>query len=215
MIAATGARCRRLDLPRWAEFEQVGCIRYAATELDVRGFESEPVTVVGGANSAGQAALSLAGRGSAVTLIIRGGDLGKRMSEYLADRIRAHPRIQIRTGSTVGALAGDGALSAIGVDDGQGRREQLACRALFCFIGADPVSDWLRGVMKDDAGFVLTDSRLPAGTGPAPLPYQTSTGRVFAVGNLRSGSTKRVATAVGEGSGAVSSVHLALATRGS
>jgi thioredoxin reductase (NADPH) len=213
VLAATGARYRRLRLPRWTEFEHVGCIRYAATELDVRGFEAEPVTVVGGANSAGQAALSLAGRGSLVTLVVRGPDLRTRMSAYLTDRIRAHPRIRVRIGSTVGALSGDGTLSAIGVDDADGCREQLACRALFCFIGADPVADWLRGVATDDAGFVLTDSRLPAVSGATALPYQTSAGRVFAVGDLRSGSTKRVATAVGEGAGAVSSVHLALASR--
>lgn len=211
MIAATGARYRRLALPRWAEFEHTGCIRYAATELDVCGLESEPVTVVGGANSAGQAALSLAGRGSAVTLVVRGPALGRNMSAYLADRIAAHPRIQVRTGSTVGALAGRDTLSSIGVDLIGGGRERLACRALFCFIGADPASAWLSGVATDGAGFVLTDSRLPGGTQTLPLPYQTSVRRVFAVGDLRSGSTKRVATAVGEGASAVSSVHRVLA----
>lgn len=202
VIAATGARYRRLGLPRWAEFEHAGCIRYAATELDVQGFEALPVTVVGGANSAGQAALSLAGRGAAVTLVVRDADLGRRMSAYLADRIRAHARIDVRCGSTVGALDGGRTLSAIAVDDTLGTRADLACRALFCFIGADPASDWLRGVDTDDAGFVRT------GGG---LPYRTSAHRVFAVGDLRAGSTKRVATAVGEGAAAVSSVHQALA----
>ncbi|MEU4223931.1 FAD-dependent oxidoreductase [Nonomuraea sp. NPDC026600] len=212
VIAATGARYRRLDIPQWATFEKSGCIRYAATELDVREFEEQPVTVVGGANSAGQAALSLAARGATVDLIIRGADLGARMSSYLTDRVRAHPRIHVHTSSMVRELAGDDTLASIVVERSGGRRDRLACRALFCFIGADPVSSWLVGVAKDDNGFVLTDSRLPAGSSGMPLPFQTSAPRVFAVGDLRSGSTKRVATAVGEGASAVSSVHAALAS---
>jgi thioredoxin reductase (NADPH) len=164
------------------------------------------VTVVGGANSAGQAALSLAGRGATVNLIVRGTDLGARMSSYLTDRIRAHARIQVHTGSTIRELAGDDTLASIVAERSGGRRDRLACRALFCFIGADPVSGWLDGVAKNHHGFVLTDSR--SGTA---LPFQTSAPRVFAVGDLRAGSTKRVATAVGDGAGAVSSVHAALA----
>lgn len=214
VVAATGARYRRLDVPRWAWFEKSGCIRYAATDLDVRGYEHQPVTVVGGANSAGQAALSLAGRGAAVDLIIRGHDLAAGMSSYLADRIRAHLRIEVHTGSEVRELAGDDALASIVVERQDGRHDRLACRALFCFVGADPVSGWLTGVAKADDGFVLTDGRLPAGpsgSSGTPLPFQTSASRVFAVGDLRSGSTKRVATAVGDGASAVSSVHAALA----
>ena len=203
VIAATGARYRRLDVPRWAEFERNGCIRYSATELDVRGYESQPVTVVGGANSAGQAAMSLAARGCTVHLVLRGADLGARMSAYLADRIRVHPRIEIRTGSALRELGGDDALSSIVVESAGGRRERVDCRSLFCFIGADPESDWLTGVDTDDAGFVRTSG--------GSLPFQTSARRVFAVGDLRSGSIKRVATAVGEGASAVASVHQVLA----
>ncbi|MEV4348227.1 FAD-dependent oxidoreductase [Actinoplanes sp. NPDC049596] len=201
VIAATGARYRRLDLERWAEFEKAGCIRYAATELDIRGFEDRPVTVVGGANSAGQAALSLAARGSAVTLILRSADLGARMSAYLADRIRAHPRIRVRCESAVGGLTGDATLAAIAIHGPGGRRDEQDCRALFCFIGAEPESAWLTGIDKDDKGFVRTESA---------LSFQTSAHRVFAVGDLRAGSIKRVATAVGEGASAVSSVHAVL-----
>ncbi|MEO3809157.1 FAD-dependent oxidoreductase, partial [Sphaerisporangium sp. B11E5] len=211
VIAATGARYRRLDIPRWDTFEKAGCIRYAATELDVREYGNRPVTVVGGANSAGQAALSLAARGATVDLIIRGHDLRARMSSYLADRIRAHSRIRVLTRSTVRELAGGDTLTSIAVEEAGGRQDRLACQALFCFVGADPVSGWLTGVGKADDGFILTDSRLPAGSFGAPLPFQTSAPRVFAVGDLRSGSTKRVATAVGDGAGAVSSVHAALA----
>jgi len=206
VIAATGARYRRLDIPRLAEFERRGCIRYAATELDVRGYENQPVTVVGGANSAGQAALSLAAHGSTVDLIVRG-DLGARMSAYLIDRILAHPHIQVHTG-TVRELAGEDSLEAVLVGRSDGRRSRLDCRALFCFIGAEPVSGWLTGIATDADGFVVTDSRLPSGSA---LPFQTSAPRVFAVGDLRAGSTKRVATAVGEGASAVSSVHAVLA----
>jgi thioredoxin reductase (NADPH) len=211
VIAATGARYRRLDVPRWAEFEANGCIRYAATEMDVRGFGSLPVAVVGGANSAGQAALSLAARGSTVHLLVRADDLGAKMSAYLADRIRAHRLIEVHLGSTLRELHGEDALTGIGVDTAAGP-VRLDCRGLFCFIGAAPESGWLTGVAKDDDGFVLTDSRLPAGTG-AGLPFGTSAPRVFAVGDVRAGSTKRVATAVGEGAGAVSAVHTARAGR--
>ncbi|WP_433516525.1 FAD-dependent oxidoreductase [Nonomuraea sp. CA-143628] len=207
VIAATGAHYRRLDIPQWARFEKSGCVRYAATELDVREYEYQPVAVVGGANSAGQAALSLAAHGATVDLIVRGADLEAGMSSYLTDRVRAHSRIRIHTDSTVRELAGDDTLTSIVVERPGERPERLACHALFCFIGADPVSGWLSGVAKADDGFVLTDSRLP--TGPR-LPFQTSASRVFAVGDLRSGSTKRVATAVGDGASAVSSVHVAL-----
>ncbi|GGN31748.1 FAD-dependent oxidoreductase [Streptomyces fuscichromogenes] len=211
VIAATGAHYRRLDVPRRAAFERSGCIRYAATELDVRGYEDQPVTVVGGANSAGQAALSLAACGATVNLVVRGADLGARMSSYLTDRILAHSRIQVHTHSTVRGLAGENALASIVVERSGGGQARLASRALFCFIGAAPASDWLTGVAKDDSGFVLTDSGLPARPPRTPLPFQTSSPRVFAAGDLRSGSVKRVATAVGDGASAVSSVHRALA----
>ena len=136
-------------------------------------------------------------------LILRGGDLGARMSSYLSDRIRAHPRIRVHTRTTVRDFTGEDMLV---VERHDGRTDRLACRALFCFIGADPVSDWLTGVAKDGNGFVLTDGTF--------LPYQTSEPRVFAVGDLRAGSTKRVASAVGEGASAVSSVHAMLAGEG-
>ncbi|MET7333537.1 NAD(P)/FAD-dependent oxidoreductase [Nonomuraea sp. NPDC005650] len=193
-------------------FEKSDCIRYAATEVDVQGYEDQPVTAVGGANSAGQAALSLAAHGAAVDLIVRGADLGARMLSYLTDRIRTHARIRLHTGNMVRELPGDGTLASIVVERPDGRQDRLACRALFCSIGADPASSWLAGVGKDDDGFVLTDSRLPTRSSSTPLPFETSAPRVFAVGDLRSGSTKRVASAVGDGAGAVSPVHAALAS---
>ena len=207
VIAATGAHYRRLDIPHWDRFEKGGCIRYAASELDVRDYENQPVTVIGGANSAGQAALSLAARGASVNLIVRSDDLSARMSSYLTDRIRKHPAIRPHTGTAVRGLDGDDTLTSIIVERSSGVRDELDCRALFCFIGAEPVSGWKTGVVRDDKGFILTDVRL----GAATLPFGTSASRVFAVGDLRSGSIKRVATAVGEGASAVSSVHAALA----
>lgn len=201
VVAATGAHYRRLDIPRWAAFEKSGCVRYAATELDVREYEDLPVAVVGGANSAGQAALSLAAHGATVNLIIRGSDLGAQMSSYLTDRIRVHPRIRLHTRTTVREMDGDEDLASIVVEEAATGRSRLDCRGLFCFIGADPASGWLTGVAKDPNGFVLTEGS----------SYRTNAARVFAVGDLRSGSTKRVATAVGEGAGVVSAVHAALA----
>jgi thioredoxin reductase (NADPH) len=210
VIAATGAHYRRLEIPRWTDFEESGCIRYAATELEVRRYDSQPVAVVGGANSAGQAALSLAAHGCTVHLVVRSGDLGAKMSAYLANRILADPRIHVWTGSTVRRLGGDEALTSVVIANAGGRSQRLDCRGLFCFIGAAPASEWMEGVTKDAGGFVLTDSRLPAIGHNTRLPFQTSASHVFAVGDLRSGSTKRVATAVGEGAGAVSSVHTVL-----
>lgn len=132
------------------------------------------------------------------------------MSAYLANRILADPRIRVWTGSTVRQLGGDEALTSVVIASADGRSQRLDCRGLFCFIGAAPASEWMGGLSKDASGFVLTDSRLPAGTHNTPLPFRTSASHVFAVGDLRSGSTKRVATAVGEGTGAVSSVHTVL-----
>jgi thioredoxin reductase (NADPH) len=202
VIAATGARYRRLDLPGWAAFEKAGCIRYAATALDVRDFAHRPATVLGGANSAGQAALSLAAHGATVDLVVRGATLDLRMSSYLTDRIRAHPGIRVHPGSSVRELTGADTLGAVVIEDSRGHRAELDSHALFCFIGADPESGWLAGLATDEDGFVRTGG---------PLPFQTSSPRIFAAGDLRAGSTKRVAAAVGEGAGAVASVHQALA----
>ena len=100
VIVASGARYRRLDVPGWEEFETRGCVHYSATELDVRGYESQPVAVIGGANSAGQAALFLASRGSHVDLVVRRDDIRATMSSYLVDRLEVHPLVQIRTPAT-------------------------------------------------------------------------------------------------------------------
>ena len=218
VIIATGARYRALPLDRWDEFED-SSIYYAATEMEARSCASRPLVVVGGANSAGQAALFLAGRGSRVTIVVRH-DLGKDMSSYLADRLQAEPTITVLTESQVTALHGDdGVLSRVTVTDAAGTASEVDCGGLFCFIGAYPASSWLEGIALDEKGFVLTDTELASrdllddtwsGLGRAPLPFETSVPGVFAVGDVRRGSMKRVAAAVGEGASAVHSVHRAL-----
>ncbi|HEV7535531.1 MAG TPA: FAD-dependent oxidoreductase [Acidimicrobiia bacterium] len=218
VVAASGAHYRRLGVPDLARFEGAG-VFYAATEIEARMVAGEPVVVVGGGNSAGQAALFLAKNNCSVTLLIRGTDLGRSMSRYLADRIESHPGITVRTGTQVAALHGNGSLEAITVD-GPEKEEELGVTGVFSFIGAEPNSGWLAGCAALDAkGFVLTDRALgPDALGPAwdalardPLPFETSLPGLFAVGDVRAGSMKRVASAVGEGSAAVRSVHEHLA----
>ena len=218
VLIATGARYRTLPLARWAELEGAG-IYYAATHLEAQMCTAQPVTVVGGANSAGQAALYLASRGSPVTLAVRGSDLGAEMSSYLAERVTADPRITVRTSTEVSALAGAKVLEGITLTDRSARTSQeQPCRGLFCFIGAEPATDWLHGLSLDEKGFVQTDVHLDANAlGPVwealgrdPLPFETSIPGVFAAGDVRSGSMKRVAAAVGEGASCVRSVHSAI-----
>ena len=218
VIAASGAHYRRLDVDRLDHFESTS-IYYAATELEARQCAGDPVMVAGGGNSAGQAAVFLAEQGSPVTVVIRGAELSASMSRYLVDRLENHPRIEIRNQTTIIGLDGDESLQAVRVTGPKGE-ETLVCAALFSFIGADPASGWLSGCAAlDDRGFVLTDRALSRDQlderwtllGRAPLPFETSHPGLFAVGDLRSGSTKRVAAAVGEGSAAVRAVHEHLA----
>ncbi len=217
VIAATGAAYRRLDATRLGEFEDNG-VYYAATEIEARMCGTAPVVVVGGGNSAGQAAIFLSQGGCAVTLVIRGSDLGASMSRYLEQRIDADPGITVRTRTTVVALDGDQTLRALHLKGPDGETV-VDCAGLFSFIGADPSSGWLSGCAAvDQRGFVLTDLSLTEQLGDEwvaldrlPLPFETSHPGLFAVGDLRSGSTKRVAAAVGEGSSSVRSVHQYLA----
>jgi thioredoxin reductase (NADPH) len=218
VVAATGAHYRRLDVPELGRYEGTG-VFYAATELEARMVAGKPVAVVGGGNSAGQAALFLAKNHCTVSILIRGDDLGKSMSRYLADRIEAHPAITVRTDTQVAGLRGGPELEGLTVENGDGK-DELACSGLFSFIGARPNSGWLSGCAAfDPTGFVRTDRSLePADLGVEwdalgrdPLPFETSQPGLFAVGDLRSGSMKRVASAVGEGSAAVRSVHEHLA----
>ncbi len=215
VIIASGARYRRLAVDELDRFEGAG-VYYAATELEARLCRGSAVGVVGGGNSAGQAAIYLSQQGSRVTLIVRRRELAETMSQYLIARIEADPHIEVLTHTEVRGLAGDLHLEEITLEHTpSGDRRTVECGGLFCFIGAIPATAWLEDcVTLDRNGFVLTDRSLSdedvnadAFGGRDPLPFETSLPGVFAVGDVRLGSMKRVAAAVGEGSSAVRSVH--------
>jgi thioredoxin reductase (NADPH) len=215
VMIASGARYRRLAVDDLERFEGAG-VYYAATELEARLCRGSTVTVVGGGNSAGQAAIYLSQQGSRVRLVVRRRELVETMSHYLIARIDADPQIEVLTHTEVRGLAGATHLEEVTLEHtASGQRRTVACGGLFCFIGAIPSTAWLHGcVALDRNGFVLTDRSLTddsidreAFGSRDPLPFETSLPGVFAVGDVRLGSMKRVATAVGEGSSAVRSVH--------
>ena len=217
VILATVARYKTLPLPRWAEFEGCG-IYYAATELEARRCAQASVAIIGGANSAGQAALFLAERCVHVTLILRGQNIHANMSAYLVDRVVNHPAITIATQTEVTELHGDDCLTSITMTKRPtGTATTIECGALFCFIAALPDTSWLPQISTDEHGFIHTDTQIANDLGPQweslarrPLPFETSNPRVFAVGDVRHGSMKRIAAAIGEGASAVASVHTVL-----
>ncbi len=211
VIVATGARYRRLPLDRLETFEGYG-VYYAATQAEAQLCTGSAVVIVGGGNSAGQAALYLAESCRRVHLVIRRPDLAATMSRYLIDEIERDGRIELLTETEVTALHGDRDLAAVTLTGRSGER-RLASQGLFVFIGADPHTGWLReAVTVDRAGFIVTGSDLTVGEDDLPpLPLESSRPGVFAVGDVRSGSVKRVASAVGEGSMAVRLVHERLA----
>jgi thioredoxin reductase (NADPH) len=219
VVIASGARYRRLDVDDLERFEGAG-VYYAATDLEARVCHGSEVVVVGGGNSAGQAALYLAQQGSPVRLAVRRRELTETMSQYLVTRVEADARIRVMRHTEVRALEGTPHLERVTLEDNVTHDyTTVPCQGLFCFIGAVPATTWLDGcVALDRSGFVLTDRSLPDGTartstfgGREPLPLETSLPGVFAVGDVRSGSLKRVAAAVGEGSSVVRQVHEYLA----
>ncbi len=222
VIIATGARYQRLAIPDLEKFEGNG-VYYAATDLEARSCGGAGVLVVGGGNSAGQAAIYLSQQGCRVGIAVRRADLSASMSAYLVNRIDADPHIDVLTRTEVRDLHGDSHLERVTVEHtATGEHVAMDCAALFCFIGADPATSWLDGtVALDRKGFIPTDRLLqdrardhPLFAGREPLPFETSVPGVFAVGDVRSGSMKRVAAAVGEGSSAVRCVHDYLAMSG-
>ena len=212
LLVATGADYRRLEVEGCARFEGSG-VFYAATQNEVQQCRGANVVVVGGGNSAGQAAVFLAGQASRVYLLVRGNDLYRQMSTYLARRLEQTPNIEILLNASVERMLGDGHLSTIDVVNGAtGDRRTLQIGALFSFIGAVPRTDWLPDDIETDAkGFVRTGpavEKLSDGvTRREPFLLETSRRGVFAAGDVRASSVKRVASAVGEGSMAIQFVH--------
>jgi thioredoxin reductase (NADPH) len=220
VIIATGARYNRLHLDRLAEFEGVG-VYYAATQMEAQACGGEPVAIVGGGNSAGQAALFLSRSSAEVHIIIRGQTLETSMSRYLIDQIERAPRITVTPRTQVTALLGKDQLEGVQLlDTSRQQRSALAVRGLFVFIGAQPATGWLAGQLAEDPrGFLLTGTGIPPAqlddTGQMPLFRETRRPGIFAVGDVRSGSVKRAATAIGEGSMAVRLVFERLQAAGS
>ena len=219
IVIATGVKYRKLDLPSLARFEGAG-VFYSATHLEGQQCEGQEVAIVGGGNSAGQAAVFLSGVAARVHMLVRGPGLAQSMSRYLIRRIESTPNIELRTRSQIEALEGDSGLERVQwrqVDTGA--QETRAIRNLFLMTGADPNTAWLEGCMLlDDKKFVKTGAELlPDELLGAhwPLPrrptvMETSIPGVFCVGDARSASVKRVASAVGEGAICVQMVHRAL-----
>jgi thioredoxin reductase (NADPH) len=228
-VASTAGRVLRVPVeqvrvvmaqePGLSELEGVG-VYYAATQMEAQACRADPVAIVGGGNSAGQAALFLSRSSTDVHVIIRGETLATSMSRYLIDQIERNPRITVAPWTHVTALLGKDQLEGVELlDTGRGQRSALAVRGLFVFIGAQPSTQWLAGQLAEDGrGFLLTGSSIPEAQldpGRMPLFLKTSRPGVFAVGDVRSGSVKRTATAIGKGSMAVRLVFERLEATGS
>jgi thioredoxin reductase (NADPH) len=203
VVVATGVQYRRLPLERLADFEGAG-VYYAATEIEARYCKGTEAVIIGGGNSAGQAAMFLSRSASCVRVLVRGASLAASMSSYLSSRLEADPRISIQYGAEVSDLRGAEHLDSLTVRDVKtGASRDIDTRALFIMVGAAPNTDWLSGLVKlDDKGFVITGY----GKEAAASPFATSLPGIFAVGDVRAGSVKRVASSVGEGSVVISKV---------
>jgi thioredoxin reductase (NADPH) len=220
VVVATGAAYRKLTVPDLARFEGVG-VYYGATRVEAQLCDGEEIVVVGGGNSAGQAAMFLSGVARHVHLLVRGAGLADSMSRYLIRRIEESPAITLRPHTQIEALEGDGRLQRVWWRSGQtAERESRDIRHVFSMTGADANTGWLGGCLAlDPQRFVKTGAdvapeELETAQWPLrrrPYQFETSLPRVFAVGDVRSGSMKRVASAVGEGSAAVQLVHRVLA----
>jgi thioredoxin reductase (NADPH) len=213
-ILAVGVTYRQLDIPELDRLIGAG-VFYGAAGVVAPAVAGEDAFVVGGANSAGQAALHLAKYAARVTLLIRGGSLTAGMSDYLVRQIQATPNIAVRLLTRVVGGHGDTRLESLTLEDNQAQQEEVPAAAVFIMIGAKPHTDWLAPSLSlDKDGFILTGRDIP-GTNWAlkrePYPFETSRPGVFAAGDVRHDSVKRVAGAVGEGSVAVGSVHRYLA----
>lgn len=212
VVIATGARYRRLDVDRLHEFEGTS-VHYWASPLEADLCADGEIALVGGGNSAGQATVYLAERARKVVMVVRR-PLARTMSQYLVERIESLPNVEVVVGAEIASLeGGDGKLEAVALRDRMSRREvQRPVTHVFSFIGAEPNTDWLAGtgLKLDSRGFVLTGDE----AGDERYPLGTSRRGIFAVGDVRSGSVKRVAAAVGDGAQVVAAIHLYLAAMG-
>lgn len=205
IVIATGARYRRLDVPELEKFEGRG-VHYAATALEGRLCAEGEAVVVGGGNSAGQAAVFLSGKARHVHVVVRGEGLAATMSDYLVQRILDSARITLHTGCEIVALRGDEGLEAVRWRLRDGTEVEQPATNLFQMIGAIPNSDWLQGCVALDANGFVETGHVHAGA-PGLAQHTTSVAGIFAVGDVRSGSVKRVAAGVGEGAAVVHAVH--------
>lgn len=215
VILAVGVSWRRLGVPSVEGLIGAG-VFYGAATSEVKAMAGQDVYVVGAGNSAGQAALSLADHAASVTIVMRGDSLRASMSEYLITELSERPNVTVRANSEVTGGGGNGRLEELELlDRSSGTSETVLAGALFVMIGAEPETDWLPGaVARDEAGYILTGRDLDQGTAPGqwplerpPLSLETSVPGVFAAGDVRSRSVKRVASAVGEGAAAVQMLH--------
>jgi thioredoxin reductase (NADPH) len=219
VLISTGADYRRLDAENRERFEGVG-VYYAATALEGQICRNETVIVAGSGNSAGQAAMFLSDGAKKVLLVIRGDDITKKMSDYLAVRVQAQQNIEILYRTEIRKMFGDQRLEEVELENTKtGERRTVKTPAVFSMIGARPCTEWLPSeIERDEKGFIKTGSDVAEA--PAwrehkrrPAPLETSLPGIFAAGDVRSGSVKRCAAAVGEGGMAVAGIHLSLAAR--
>ncbi|HEY0631110.1 MAG TPA: NAD(P)/FAD-dependent oxidoreductase, partial [Thermoleophilaceae bacterium] len=215
VLVASGVAYRHMDAPGFADFTGAG-VYYGAAMTEARSCEGQHVVIIGGANSAGQAAVYFSGYAGQVTMLVRADSLVKSMSHYLIEQLSMLPNVEIRTRTQAIGAEGDGRLERIRTraPDGSERVEDLD--ACFVFIGASPRTDWLEGVVaRDERGFVLAGNEVRDAGWPLkrdPYVLETSVPGVFVAGDVRARSIKRVASAVGEGSMAVSLIHEYLAS---
>jgi len=204
VIVASGAKYRNLNVPECARFEGRG-VHYAATAMEAELCRGEEAIVVGGGNSAGQAVVYLSQTCSKVHMLVRSGNLSSSMSNYLIERIQASPRTKIHFETEITRFIGSKDLEAVECQNVLDHRTRIVrIRTVFAMIGADPNTDWLRGCIDlDEKGFVLTGK---SQFGIA-LPFETTQPGIFAVGDVRAKSVKRVASAVGEGSVVIQWIH--------
>jgi thioredoxin reductase (NADPH) len=214
VLVASGVSYRQLEVPGFAELTGQG-IYYGAALTEARSCADQHVVVIGGANSAGQAAVYFSNYAQKVSMLVRGDSLAKSMSHYLIEQIEALDNVEVRTRTEAIGAEGDGRLDALRVRDGEGNESTVGVDACFVFIGAVPRTEWLEGVVaRDERGFILAGLEAKTDGWPLqrdPFPLETSVPGVLVAGDVRARSIKRVASAVGEGSMAVSLVHQYLA----